>query len=87
MNHKNFMNLLGFCAEDSPFSRMMVFEYAPNGTLFEHLHSEYLSHFKLKLVKESISLPALLSLKELNWAWYSRFAVCSFTHLSQSKAP
>lgn len=43
VNHKNFMNLLGYCEEEEPFTRMMVFEYAPNGTLFEHLHSEYLS--------------------------------------------
>ncbi|KAK9159161.1 hypothetical protein Scep_005735 [Stephania cephalantha] len=38
VNHKNFLNLLGFCEEDKPFTRMLVFEYAPNGTLFEHLH-------------------------------------------------
>nr|GEY55805.1 leucine-rich repeat protein [Tanacetum cinerariifolium] len=40
VNHKNFVNLLGFCEEDAPFTRMIAFEYAPNGTLFEHLHSE-----------------------------------------------
>ena len=44
VNHKNFMNLLGHCEEEAPFTRMMVFEYAPSGTLFEHLHSEYLEH-------------------------------------------
>ncbi|KAG0464121.1 hypothetical protein HPP92_020190 [Vanilla planifolia] len=38
INHKNFVNLLGYCHEDDPFMRMMVFEYVPNGTLFEHLH-------------------------------------------------
>ncbi|XP_008811683.1 protein MALE DISCOVERER 2 [Phoenix dactylifera] len=38
VNHKNFMSLLGFCEEEEPLTRMMVFEYAPNGTLFEHLH-------------------------------------------------
>lgn len=38
VNHKNFINLLGYCEEGEPFTRMMVFEYAPNGTLFEHLH-------------------------------------------------
>lgn len=38
VNHKNFVNLLGYCEENKPFTRMMVFEYAPNGTLFEHLH-------------------------------------------------
>lgn len=43
VNHKNFVNLLGYCEEEEPFTRMMVCEYAPNGTLFEHLHSEYLA--------------------------------------------
>ncbi|GAB2286098.1 hypothetical protein Dimus_020522 [Dionaea muscipula] len=38
VNHKNFVNLIGHCEEDQPFTRMMVFEYSPNGTLFEHLH-------------------------------------------------
>ncbi|KAG1339053.1 inactive receptor-like serine/threonine-protein kinase [Cocos nucifera] len=38
VNNKNFVNLLGYCEEGEPFTRMMVFEYAPNGTLFEHLH-------------------------------------------------
>ncbi|KAI9118234.1 hypothetical protein K1719_010566 [Acacia pycnantha] len=38
VNHKNFVNLIGYCEEKKPFTRMMVFEYAPNGTLFEHLH-------------------------------------------------
>ncbi|KAK8468622.1 hypothetical protein PHAVU_006G071600 [Phaseolus vulgaris] len=39
INHKNFVNLIGYCEENKPFTRMMVFEYAPNGTLFEHLHT------------------------------------------------
>ncbi|XP_028769791.1 protein MALE DISCOVERER 2-like [Neltuma alba] len=45
VNHKNFINLIGFCEEEEPFTRMMIFEYAPNGSLFEHLHvkeDEYL---------------------------------------------
>lgn len=37
VNHKNFVNLIGYCEEKKPFTRMMVFEYAPNGTLYEHL--------------------------------------------------
>jgi hypothetical protein len=40
VNHKNFMNLIGYCACEEPFTRMMVFEYAPCGSLFEHLHSK-----------------------------------------------
>ncbi|KAH7672589.1 Non-specific serine/threonine protein kinase protein [Dioscorea alata] len=44
VNHKNFVNLLGYCEESEPFTRMMVFEYAPNGTLFEHLHIKEAEH-------------------------------------------
>ncbi|KAJ1417707.1 Serine-threonine/tyrosine-protein kinase, catalytic domain [Sesbania bispinosa] len=44
VNHKNFVNLLGYCEEDDPFTRMVVFEYAPNGTLFEHLHIKEAEH-------------------------------------------
>uniref|UniRef100_A0A804NFC3 Protein kinase domain-containing protein n=1 Tax=Zea mays TaxID=4577 RepID=A0A804NFC3_MAIZE len=40
INHKNYINLLGYCEEEEPFMRMMVMEYAPNGTLYEHLHVE-----------------------------------------------
>ncbi|XP_027933771.1 protein MALE DISCOVERER 2-like isoform X2 [Vigna unguiculata] len=38
INHKNFVNLIGYCEEQEPFTRMLVFEYAPNGNVFEHLH-------------------------------------------------
>ncbi|KAF1867367.1 hypothetical protein Lal_00049796 [Lupinus albus] len=44
VNHKNFSNLIGYCDEEEPFTRMMVFEYAPNGCLFEHLHSKEVEH-------------------------------------------
>lgn len=44
VNHKNFVNLIGFCEEEEPFTRIMVFEYAPNGTLFEHLHIKEAEH-------------------------------------------
>lgn len=44
LNHKNFVNLIGYCEEDEPFVRMMVFEYAPSGTLFEHLHVKEVEH-------------------------------------------
>ncbi|KAG6385302.1 hypothetical protein SASPL_154135 [Salvia splendens] len=44
INHKNFVNLIGYCEEDNPFTRIMVSEYAPNGSLFEHLHVEGLDH-------------------------------------------
>lgn len=51
MNHKNFVNLLGYCEEEEPFTRMMVFEYAPNGTLFEHLHSKHQILFLIIFLK------------------------------------
>ncbi|XP_006663713.2 protein MALE DISCOVERER 2-like [Oryza brachyantha] len=44
VNHKNFMNLLGYCVCEEPFTRMMVFEYAPCGSLFEHLHIREAEH-------------------------------------------
>ncbi|KAK9077951.1 hypothetical protein SSX86_002008 [Deinandra increscens subsp. villosa] len=44
VNHKNFVNFLGFCEEEEPFTRMIAFEYAPNGTLFEHLHIQESEH-------------------------------------------
>ncbi|KAL6526864.1 hypothetical protein OROGR_015954 [Orobanche gracilis] len=44
VNYKNFVNLLGYCVGEEPFTRMMVFEYAPNGTLFEHLHIKESEH-------------------------------------------
>lgn len=39
MKHQNLVNLLGYCAEEEPFIRMLVFEYVPNGTVHEHLHN------------------------------------------------
>ncbi|ESQ44481.1 hypothetical protein EUTSA_v10005911mg [Eutrema salsugineum] len=44
INHKNFINLLGYCEEDEPFTRILVFEYASNGSLFEHLHYKESEH-------------------------------------------
>ncbi|KAJ8443934.1 hypothetical protein Cgig2_032758 [Carnegiea gigantea] len=44
VNHKNFVKLMGYCEEEHSFTRMMVFEYAPNGTLFEHLHVREAEH-------------------------------------------
>ncbi|KAM1079949.1 hypothetical protein ACFX13_014921 [Malus domestica] len=38
LNHENAAKLLGYCSENAPFTRMLVFEYASNGTLYEHLH-------------------------------------------------
>jgi len=44
VNHKNFVKLVGYCEEEEPFTRMMVFEYVSNGSLFEHLHVKEAEH-------------------------------------------
>lgn len=41
LDHENVGKLLGYCKENKPFTRMLVFEYASNGTLYEHLHCKY----------------------------------------------
>ncbi|XP_047947841.1 protein MALE DISCOVERER 2-like isoform X1 [Salvia hispanica] len=68
VNHKNFVNLLGYCEENKPFTRMMVFEYAPNGTLFEHLHVEEYEHLDWEARMRIIMGTAycLLYMHELN---------------------
>ncbi|XP_062185718.1 probable LRR receptor-like serine/threonine-protein kinase At1g63430 isoform X2 [Phragmites australis] len=38
LNHENVAKMVGYCKESDPFSRMLVFQYPPNGTLHEHLH-------------------------------------------------
>ncbi|KAI8569472.1 hypothetical protein RHMOL_Rhmol02G0282000 [Rhododendron molle] len=38
LDHENAGKLLGYCRESNPFTRMLAFEYASNGTLYEHLH-------------------------------------------------
>ncbi|XP_052724694.1 probable LRR receptor-like serine/threonine-protein kinase At1g63430 isoform X2 [Vigna angularis] len=40
LNHENIGKLLGYCREDTLFTRMLVFDYASNGTLHDHLHYE-----------------------------------------------
>jgi hypothetical protein len=60
INHKNFVNLIGYCEEDDPFNRMMVFEYAPNGTLFEHLHGNNIG-LGLFMMLSRLSLSQLIT--------------------------
>eukprot|EP00249_Psilotum_nudum_P017959 c26572_g1_i2 orf=494-2635(-) len=44
MKHKNLVNLVGYCAEEDPFTRMLIFEYASNGTVFDHIHYQESEH-------------------------------------------
>ena len=40
LDHENIAKMVGYCKESDPFSRMVVFEYPSNGTLYEHLHGK-----------------------------------------------
>uniref|UniRef100_A0A0D9W7K3 Protein kinase domain-containing protein n=1 Tax=Leersia perrieri TaxID=77586 RepID=A0A0D9W7K3_9ORYZ len=37
LNHENVAKMVGYSKESDPFLRMLVFQYPPNGTLYEHL--------------------------------------------------
>ena len=54
INHKNFINLLGFCEDEEPFTRMMVLEYAPNGTLYESLHGMLKNNLANSSIEQAI---------------------------------
>ncbi|MCO5571909.1 hypothetical protein L7F22_025659 [Adiantum nelumboides] len=38
LNHPNLVKLFGFCASESERELLLVFEYAPQGTVSDHLH-------------------------------------------------
>nr|XP_024396494.1 probable inactive receptor-like protein kinase At3g56050 [Physcomitrium patens]XP_024396503.1 probable inactive receptor-like protein kinase At3g56050 [Physcomitrium patens] len=44
MKHPYLVNLVGYCSEEEPFTRILVFEYASNGTLRDHLHNKESEH-------------------------------------------
>jgi serine/threonine protein kinase len=45
MKHTHLVNLIAYCSEEEPnFVRMLVFEYASNGTVFDHLHKKESEH-------------------------------------------
>ncbi|VAI83498.1 unnamed protein product [Triticum turgidum subsp. durum] len=57
LSHENIAKFLGYCRESDPFSRMLLFEYASNGTLYEHLHHGEEAQFSLlKPMKIAISI-------------------------------
>ncbi|XP_044460269.1 probable LRR receptor-like serine/threonine-protein kinase At1g63430 [Triticum aestivum] len=57
LSHENIAKFLGYCRESDPFSRMLLFEYASNGTLYEHLHHGEEAQFSLlKQMKIAISI-------------------------------
>lgn len=44
MKHAHLVNLVGYSSEEAPFTRILVFEYASNGTLHDHLHYKESEH-------------------------------------------
>jgi serine/threonine protein kinase len=44
MKHRHLVNLVGYSSEEEPFTRILVFEYASNGTLHDHLHNKESEH-------------------------------------------
>ncbi|VAI74987.1 unnamed protein product [Triticum turgidum subsp. durum] len=57
LNHENIAKFLGYCRESDPFSRMLVFEYASNGTLYKHLHYGKVTQFSwLRRMKIAIGI-------------------------------
>ena len=40
MNHPHLVNLIGYCSQEEPWTRIFIFEYASNGTLYDHLHNK-----------------------------------------------
>lgn len=44
MKHNHLVNLVAYCSEEDPFTRMLIFEYASNGTLNDHLHNKESEH-------------------------------------------
>jgi len=46
MKHTHLVNLIAYCCEDQEpnFMRMLIFEYASNGTVFDHLHKKESEH-------------------------------------------
>lgn len=62
INHENAGKLLGYCSESTPFTRMLVFEYASNGTLSEHLHCKLIIFCS---ILSTLSFMILLILKKL----------------------
>ncbi|XP_073005002.1 probable LRR receptor-like serine/threonine-protein kinase At1g63430 isoform X1 [Typha latifolia] len=77
LSHDNVADLLGYCEESEPFSRMLVFEYASNGTLYEHLHygeeSQLSWHRRMK-----IAIGIAQGLRYLHTELQPPFAIAEF---------
>ncbi|VAH39206.1 unnamed protein product [Triticum turgidum subsp. durum] len=78
LNHENIAKFLGYCRESDPFSRMLVFEYASNGTLYEHLHYGEAAQFSW-LRRMKIAIGIAQGLRYLHTESQPPFAISELT--------
>lgn len=64
LNHAHLLNLIGYCNESN--QRLLVYEFMPNGTLFEHLHDETQSHLLTWIPRVKIAVQAARGLEYLH---------------------
>lgn len=81
LDHENVAKMVGYCKESDPFSRMLVFEYPANGTLYEHLHDgEGCQLSWPRRVKIALSIARVL--RHLHTELQPPFAVAALTSSS-----
>ncbi|KAM0834494.1 hypothetical protein ACQ4PT_063574 [Festuca glaucescens] len=81
LDHENVAKMVGYCKESDPFSRMLVFEYPTNGTLYEHLHDgEGCQLSWPRRVKIALSIARVL--RHLHTELQPPFAVAALTSSS-----
>ncbi|KAG8065446.1 hypothetical protein GUJ93_ZPchr0004g39659 [Zizania palustris] len=79
--HENIAEMVGYSKESNPFSRMIVFRYPPNGTLYEHLHDgegcQLSWHMRMK-----IAISIAYTLRYLHTDMQPPFAIVALTSSS-----
>uniref|UniRef100_A0A0D9ZNI9 Protein kinase domain-containing protein n=1 Tax=Oryza glumipatula TaxID=40148 RepID=A0A0D9ZNI9_9ORYZ len=81
LSHENVAKMVGYSKESDPFSRMLVFQYPPNGTLYEHLHDG--EGYQLSWPRRmKIALSIARALRYLHTEMQPPFAVAALTSSS-----
>uniref|UniRef100_A0ACD5UDQ4 Uncharacterized protein n=1 Tax=Avena sativa TaxID=4498 RepID=A0ACD5UDQ4_AVESA len=81
LDHENVAKMVEYCKESDPFTRMLVFEYPANGTLYEHLHDGDGCQVSWpRRVKIALSIARVL--RHLHTELQPPFAVAAFTSSS-----
>uniref|UniRef100_A0A0E0DGM5 Protein kinase domain-containing protein n=1 Tax=Oryza meridionalis TaxID=40149 RepID=A0A0E0DGM5_9ORYZ len=81
LSHENVAKMVGYSKESDPFSRMLVFQYPPNGTLYEHLHDG--EGYQLSWPRRmKIALNIARALRYLHTEMQPPFAVAALTSSS-----